>query len=419
MAWPRCSIGRIAPARPATVQFGPEELVWQLGLDQIEGHTGRLISKLRLPAAKAGSSTFVFDQGNVLYSKLRPYLNKVLVPDEPGIATTELVPLRPCRDLLIPKYLAYYLRSAPFLSFASRRVTGTKMPRLLLSELWAHEIPLPPLSEQRRIVDLLDQVDRLRQFRVEADATVDRILPALFLKMFGDPETNPMNWPVCALGCIAEVVSGGAFPRSEQGRTEGELPFIKVSDMNLEGNEWFINRANNFVSADTLSRLRVKPASAGTTVFPKIGAAIGTNKKRLLVRPTAFDNNVIGVSPRDPAFSSYLFGFFQLFDLCRLARATAVPSIRASELSALPVPKPSVAVASSFSAQLEGLTEIRAAADQGRRVVDDLFKVLAHRAFRGRLAGLLVTAGRTTGVRDGATPRQAQPETAPEDGCGA
>lgn len=60
-------------------------------------------------------------------------------------------------------------------------------------------IPIPPLSEQRGIVNILDQADRLRRLRAEADAKAARILPALFIKMFGDPATNPMGWPVAAL----------------------------------------------------------------------------------------------------------------------------------------------------------------------------------------------------------------------------
>ncbi|MCY3778637.1 MAG: restriction endonuclease subunit S, partial [Candidatus Aminicenantes bacterium] len=64
------------------------------------------------------------------------------------------------------------------------------------------EIPFPPLSEQRRIVEILDQTDRLRRLRTEADSKAERILPALFIKMFGDPVTNPMGWPVKALGQV-------------------------------------------------------------------------------------------------------------------------------------------------------------------------------------------------------------------------
>lgn len=72
-------------------------------------------------------------------------------------------------------------------------------------------IPLPPLSEQRRIVEILDQANRLRRLRVEAHAKADRILPALFVRMFGDPATNPMRWPSRPLSDLAIKFSDGPF----------------------------------------------------------------------------------------------------------------------------------------------------------------------------------------------------------------
>lgn len=121
MKWRKVKLEYIAPAQPASVRFQPNEVVWHLTLDQIESGTGNIINKRMAPVTEAGSSTYVFDSGNVLYSKLRPYLNKVVHPREPGIATTELIPLRPRPDVLNADYLTYYLRS-PFFCRSPRGV---------------------------------------------------------------------------------------------------------------------------------------------------------------------------------------------------------------------------------------------------------------------------------------------------------
>ena len=71
---------------------------------------------------------------------------------------------------------------------------GANYPAVTDAVVRKATIPLPPLSEQRRIVEILDQADALRKKRAEADAKADRILPALFIKMFGDPSTNPRGW---------------------------------------------------------------------------------------------------------------------------------------------------------------------------------------------------------------------------------
>ena len=215
MEWPRYTLREVAPASPGRDTFDSDDAVWHLGLDQIEGHTGVVLRKHRVPVSEAGNSTFQFDQSHVLYSKLRPYLNKVVVPDEPGIATTELIPLRPHPHFVCRVFLAYYLRSPAFLAYASQYVTGAKMPRVILDRFWAHEVPLPPLWEQRRIVQILDQAHRLRRLRAEADAKADRILPAVFAKMFGNPATNPMGWDTKPFRAIlTEPPRNGLSPSS-------------------------------------------------------------------------------------------------------------------------------------------------------------------------------------------------------------
>ena len=124
-----------------------DDEVWNLNLDQIEPHSGRVLSKCMLGASELGPSTFAFDRGTVLYSKLRPYLNKVVIADDDGVATTELVPLRCDESRLDANYLAHFLRGPEFLRFATNVVSGAKMPRMVMSEFWKYSVPLPPLPE--------------------------------------------------------------------------------------------------------------------------------------------------------------------------------------------------------------------------------------------------------------------------------
>ena len=102
-----------------------DEEVWNLNLDQIEPHSGRVLARRMVSASELGPSTFAFDRGTVLYSKLRPYLNKVVVADDAGVATTELVPLRCDASRLDAHYLAHFLRGPEFLRFATNVVAST------------------------------------------------------------------------------------------------------------------------------------------------------------------------------------------------------------------------------------------------------------------------------------------------------
>ena len=160
-------------------------MIWNLNLDQIESHSGRVLQKVYANANELGTSTYAFEPRTVLYSKLRPYLNKVVVADEAGVATTELVPLRCDTDEVLPEYLAYFLRSPDFLKFATMVVAGAKMPRMVMSEFWNYKVPLPPFREQIRIAAILDQADALQIKRREALAQLDSLTQSIFIEMFG------------------------------------------------------------------------------------------------------------------------------------------------------------------------------------------------------------------------------------------
>ncbi|MFC7433140.1 restriction endonuclease subunit S [Hydrogenophaga bisanensis] len=207
-------------------------LVWNLNLDQIEPDTGRVLERVRIPQFDLGPSTYPFAAGTVLYSKLRPYLNKVVVADEPGFATTELVPLRCMPQKAVPSYIAYFLRSAEFLSFANTVVAGAKMPRMVMSEFWKYQVPLPPIHEQRRIAAILDKADALRTKRREALVQLDRLAQSIFLEMFGDPSANPKGWERRRLDELVvegDSINYGVVQPGED--VENGVPLVRVSDL--------------------------------------------------------------------------------------------------------------------------------------------------------------------------------------------
>lgn len=222
MKWPMEKLGIVAPAKPIkSPKIADSNSVWLLNLDMVESHTGRVIDKLFCSADEAGTSTHWFDENYVLYSKLRPYLNKVVVPDGLGLATTELVPMLPDPDRLDRKYLAYYLRSEQFVRWVNEQVAGAKMPRVSMKIFWEHEIPLPPLEEQKRIVTILDKADAICQKRQQAITLADDFLRSIFLDMFGDPITNPKKWDMQPIGKLLQIKHGFAF-KSEFFTSKGE-----------------------------------------------------------------------------------------------------------------------------------------------------------------------------------------------------
>lgn len=124
---------------------------WILDLEDIEKDTGKIIQKIRKVERESSSTKHLFLKGQVLYSKLRPYLNKVVIADEDGFCTSEILPLD-FSDVVEPQYALYYLMSPTFLKYANRCSYGVKMPRLGTADGKKAVFPLPPLEEQKRII---------------------------------------------------------------------------------------------------------------------------------------------------------------------------------------------------------------------------------------------------------------------------
>jgi len=260
VSWPMCVLGDVAPAKPIKLNsFKQSDNFWQVTLDHIESGTGRLLERNIKPLSEAGTSTHAFDERHVLYSKLRPYLNKVLLPDGIGIGTTELVPMLPDPERLDRDYLAYYLKSNIFVNWVSSQTAGAKMPRVSMNTFWEHEIPLPPLPEQKRIAAILDKADSLRRKNQQAIQLADKFLRAVFLDMFGDPVTNPKGWETKKLKEITSKIGSGATPRGGQSAYVDQGISL-IRSLNIHDDK-FLHKDLAFITdqqADALSNVEVK-----------------------------------------------------------------------------------------------------------------------------------------------------------------
>ena len=178
--WKTAKIKDVAPEMPSKEQLSGK--IWLLNLDMIESNTGRIIEKVYEDVENA-LSVQSFDEGNVLFSKLRPYLNKVVIPDEPGMATTELVPLRPEPSKLHKVFLSHLLRGNQFVNYANDIAGGTKMPRMPLTELRNFDCILPPMDKQLEFVFIAEQVDKSKFGDFKSQ----------FIEIFYGMETTPVK----------------------------------------------------------------------------------------------------------------------------------------------------------------------------------------------------------------------------------
>jgi len=148
-------------------------------------------------------------------------------------------------------------------------------------------------------------------------------------------------WQRMAMGDLCSFKGGGAFKQELQGRSEGDIPFIKVSDMNDPANSRYIRTAKHWVEQGDLESIKSKPHPAGAVVFAKIGEALKANRFRVLTQATLIDNNMMAAhAHEDVVDSQFLFYFLQGADLPAQATGSALPYLRARDLKKLPVEIP-------------------------------------------------------------------------------
>jgi type I restriction enzyme, S subunit len=157
--WVWTRLGEISSYGEATksksVEFTDE--TWVLDLEDIEKTTSRLIQRVRLKDRHFQSEKSVFQKGDVIYGKLRPYLDKVIVADEDGICSSELIPIKTYGNIN-PFYLRLALKRPDFIDYVNGKTYGVKMPRLGTQDARMALVPLPPLAEQLRIVARVEEL---------------------------------------------------------------------------------------------------------------------------------------------------------------------------------------------------------------------------------------------------------------------
>ena len=264
-----------------------------VGVENVEGDTGVLDFGTDSRLGEQRSTAYRFDERHVLYAKLRPYLNKVATPGFAGRCSTELVPLLP-REGVDRDFLAHLLRRRETVDYVTASVTGTRMPRTDMNALMSMRVPFPLLDEQKKIVDVLNRVAHIQRLRVRRKKHLYEFVPALFIKMFGDPIENPKGWGRCILGSLGSLHRGRSRhrPRNAPELYGGKYPFIQTGDVATSGG--LITEYSQKYSEVGLAQSRMWPAG---TLCITIAANIGMTG--VLAFDACFPDSIVGFSPNN------------------------------------------------------------------------------------------------------------------------
>lgn len=263
------------------------------------------------------------------------------------------------------------------------RCTGTSYPAINTSSLQNIAILLPPTAEEQ--AHLGNFFRRLDSQIAESRTVLEKsrqLKKAMLAKMFpANGEKIPKirfkgfegEWERNELGCLGYCLSGIGFSENEQGGENG-IPFFKVSDMNLSGNEVYLRKANNYVTQEQIDKQRWQVIQQLPCIFfAKVGAALLLNRKRLVNTPFLLDNNTMAFILDSSLDNYFMKTLFDTIDLPALAQIGALPSINAKDIEKnivfIPTPKEQSAIGNFFrqldetialqSAEVEKLNQLK------------------------------------------------------------
>lgn len=354
--------------------------------DNMESSTGRLLPCRTVAEDQVRSRNFQFKEGDVLYTKLRPYLNKVVRAPFDGLCSSDVLPIRPRID---GGYLSRWMLSRQFLNQVTPFQTGVTLPRISRVRLEQTRVPTPPLPEQRRIVEAIEtrfeRLDAAVRALERARTNLKRYLVSALGSAFPE-ENRGSNSDFVELVTVCDTATGGTPRRDTPRYYGGSFPWIKSGELH----DGLVTHSEETITQEALDNSNAKVFPAGTVCMALYGATVG--KLGILGLDAATNQAVCAFFPHRELNSKYLFWFLRSVRGRLLSNRSggAQPNISQTIVRHLRVPIPSVeqqyALVAEIERRLSVAEEASAAAERAFHRCGRLRESILETAFQGRLA---------------------------------
>lgn len=306
---------------------------------QDAAHPFPVIANALTPGATQGYCSYFTIPGDTISITGRGDVGRAVYRPTPFVPIVRLLALVPTRPVSA-RFFAEYINSRVRFSLES-----TGVPQLTAPQVRPYLLAVPPVEEQREIASVLSDIDGLISTLESSIAKKRAIKQGMMQQLLTGRIRLPgyfQDWLRVEAGEIGAFKGGNGFSPRFQGEKAGAVPFYKVSDMNNEGNEFFMQTANNYVSDAGRKHMGAVLMPARAIVFAKVGAAIFLERKRLLSTPSCIDNNMAAFIV-DPSRADVRFIYYVLssFPMSSLVATGALPSLNGRQLRTIPIFLPS------------------------------------------------------------------------------
>lgn len=309
---------------PKTIhkEYYGRDILWagpsDLDIGVFVKNTNKRLSKIGV--LKGGAR--IVPAGSVLLSCIGN-IGKIGIAVEDMTTNQQINSFVPRKNILDSKFLYYALiTKVEDFKQASSKMTLPIINKTKCSNI---EIPLPPLSEQKRIVKILDEAfEKLEKAKENTEKNMQNS-KELFESYLNNIFSNPgKDWEEKTLDEVCYLKSGTTISKNLE-KKEGDLMYVKIGDMNLLGNEKYITSSSRFSDSNKVNKNQIIPI--GSIIFPKRGGAILTNKRRVIIKPTIVDLNTMALVPLKVIDPEFLYYWFLTIDLNDLNNGSTIPQI--------------------------------------------------------------------------------------------
>lgn len=335
------------------------------------------------------SSAKIFPKGSLLIALYGATVGKLGILDFDS-ATNQAVCCIYQNTYYNRDFLFYYLLLKK--EYLVNQGKGGAQPNISQEIVKSLLIPFPPLNEQRRIVEKIEsefaKIDDGLEHLEQAKEQIKQYRQSVLKSAFEGKLYKTSEWEIFNILELCSIINGTTIDKSLE-KQFGEIPYIKVSDMNLPENSVKITTSSRFVNKNEIKANTIIPESS--IIFPKRGGAIATNKKRKVISPIIIDLNIMALIPNNTNILSheYLYYWLQNLDLSTISNGGAVPQINRYSFENLFLKLPSLEEQKHIVEEIE---KRFAVADAVEKVIEDniekakqLKQSILKKAFEGRL----------------------------------
>ena len=302
-----------------------EDKYHYIGLEHIDSQN-LIVSRWGSEVAPKGDK-LLMKKGDVLFGKRRAYQKKVAIAPFDGIFSAHGMVLRPNEKVIDKDFFPMFISSDYFLDTAIAISVGSLSPTINWKDLARLEFDLPPMEEQKKLAKALwsinDTLQAYQKLLIETDALVQ----AQFIEMF-----EGKGFPRSTIGHECKLKSGFTFSLESE-IPEGDILYAKVSDMSLNENQKYMITSKTYVTRETAGNTIIP---SGSVIFPKRGAAIATNKKRITTQPICVDLNIMAVTPKHLNIQ-YVYQYFINLDMATIYNGSSIPQINNKDIAPLEI----------------------------------------------------------------------------------